>query len=198
MLKPGIARGDPDYYPAVVAANVLGGGYSARLNQEIRIKRGLSYGASAGLSAVRTTGSFRASAQTKNESAGQVLDLIKGELERLATQPAGADELKARKSNIVGGYGRALATSEGLADTLGNFALYDIPLDELSRYTGKVEAVQAAQVQAAARRIFDPAQASVLVVGDAKTFSPELKPRLPALNVIPVDQLDLDSPTLKK
>ncbi|PZQ56032.1 MAG: peptidase M16 [Phenylobacterium zucineum] len=198
VLKPGIARGDADYYPAVVATNILGGGYSARLNQEIRIKRGLSYGASAGLSAARTTGSFRASAQTKNESAGQVLDLIKAELDRLAAQPAGADELKARKSNIVGGYGRGMATSEGLADTLGNFALYGIPLDELSRYTAKVEAVDAAQVQAVAKRLLDPAQASVLVVGDAKTFSADLKAKLPGLEVIPTDQLDLDSPTLRK
>ncbi len=198
VLKPGIARNDPDYYPAVVAANILGGGYSARLNQEIRIKRGLSYGASASLSAARTTGSFRAAAQTKNESAGQVLDLMKAELARLAAEPAGAEELKARKSNIVGGYGRALATSEGLADTLGNFALYGIALDELGRYTAKVEAVDTAQVQAAARRLFDPAQVSVMVVGDAKVFAADLKAKLPNLDVVPADQLDLDSPSLRK
>ncbi|HKP79796.1 MAG TPA: pitrilysin family protein, partial [Phenylobacterium sp.] len=83
VMKPAIARTDPDYYPALVASTVLGGGYSARLNQEIRIKRGLSYGARASLSTARTTGSFRASAQTKNESAAEVLDLINAELTRL-------------------------------------------------------------------------------------------------------------------
>jgi len=198
VMKPAIARDDPDYYPGVVAATVLGGGYSARLNQEIRIKRGLSYGARASLSTARTTGSFRASAQTKNESAAEVLDLINAELTKLGSASAGPDELKARKSVLVGGYGRDLATSAGLADVLGNLALYGVPLDEVTRYTAKVEAVDASQVQAFAKRIFDPAQASVVVAGDAKTFAPGLKAKLPGLEIIPVSQLDLESPTLRK
>jgi zinc protease len=198
VARPGIARGDPDYYTGVVATTVLGGGYSARLNQEIRIKRGLSYGASARLSAARTTGSFRASAQTKNESAPQVLELIDAEMTKLAAEPAGADELKARKSTLVGEYGRELATSGGLADILGNYALYGIPLDEVSRYTAKVEAVDASQVQAFARRVLDPAGASVIIAGDAKAFVPALKAKLPTVEVIPVGDLDLGSPTLRK
>ncbi len=198
VMKPAIARGDPDYYPAMVATTVLGGGYSARLNQEIRIKRGLSYGARASLSTARTTGSFRASAQTKNESAPEVLDLINAELTKLAAAPAGAEELKARKSVLVGDYGRDLATSGGLADILGNLALYGVPLEEIGRYTAKVEAVDAAQVQAFARRAFDPAQASVVVAGDAKAFTAALKAKLPTLEVIPVGELDLESPTLRK
>ncbi|HEX7885032.1 MAG TPA: pitrilysin family protein [Phenylobacterium sp.] len=198
VMKPAIARNDPDYYPAVVATTVLGGGYSARLNQEIRIKRGLSYGARASLSTARTTGSFRASAQTKNESAAEVLDLIDVEMTKLAATPATADELKARKSVLVGDYGRELATSGGLADILGNLALYGVPLDEVGRYTAKVEAVDAGQVQAFAKRVFDPGQASVVVAGDAATFSASLKAKLPSLEVIPVADLDLESPTLRK
>jgi zinc protease len=198
VVKPAIARNDPDYYPGVVATTVLGGGYSARLNQEIRIKRGLSYGASARLATARTTGSFRASAQTKNESAGQVLELMNAELAKLAAEPASAEELKARKSTLVGDYGRDLATSGGLADILGNFALYGVPLDEVSRYTAKVEAVDAAQVQAFAKRALDPAQVSVVIAGDAKTFTPGLQAKLPSLEVIPIGELDLDSPTLRK
>ncbi|HEY8615494.1 pitrilysin family protein [Phenylobacterium sp.] len=198
VVKPAIARTDADYYPGVVATTVLGGGYSARLNQEIRIKRGLSYGARASLSAARTTGSFRASAQTKNESAPEVLDLINAEMTKLAAEPASADELKARKSVLVGGFGRELATSGGLADILGNLALYGLPLDEIGAYTAKVEAVQAGQVQDFARRRLDPAQASVIVAGDAKAFQAGLKAKLPNLEVIPATQLDLDSQTLRK
>jgi zinc protease len=198
VLKTAIPRSDPDYYAGIVTNTVLGGGYSARLNEEIRIKRGLSYGANSRLSANRTTGSFRASAQTKNQSAPEVLGLIQDEMKKLASQPASAEELKARKSVLVGGYGRSLATTGGLADILGNLALYGIPLDEITHYTAKVEAVTAAQVQAFAGRVFDPAQASVIVAGDAKQFTAGLKAELPNLEVIPADQLDLDSPTLKK
>ena len=181
-----------------MANTVLGGGYSARLNEEIRIKRGLSYGAGSGLAARRTTGLFRATAQTKNESAPQVVDLISTELTRLAAEPAGAEELKARKSTLIGNYGRNLATAEGLADAVGNLALYGVPLSELGAYTGKVEAVTPEQVQDFARSQLDPARMSLIVAGDAKIFVDDLKKRAPNLEVIPAADLDLDRPDLRK
>ncbi|WP_091735244.1 M16 family metallopeptidase [Phenylobacterium immobile] len=197
VVAPAIARNDPAYYPAMVANTVLGGGYSARLNQEIRIKRGLSYGAGSSLATNRTTGLFRASAQTKNESAPEVLTLIKAEMTKLASAPASADELKARKSVLIGGFGRQLATTDGLADIIGNLAVYGVPLDEIGLYTRKIEAVTAPEVQAFAKDRFDPAKASVIIAGDAKAFAPALKANLPTLEVIPAAELDLDSPTLK-
>jgi zinc protease len=198
VAKAAIPRNDPDFYPGVVANTVLGGGYSARLNEEIRVKRGLSYGASSAISANRTTGSFRAAAQTKNESAPEVLDLVTAQMTSLAKAPPTDDELKARKSTLVGNYGRRMATTGGLADILGNLALYGVPLDEMTRYTAKVQAVTPGEVQAFSAKVLDPAQASVIVAGDAKTFAAGLKAKRPDLEVIPVDQLDLDSPTLRK
>ena len=198
VVRPAIPRGDPAYYTGVVANTVLGGGYSARLNAEIRVKRGLSYGAASSLIARRTTGSFSARAQTKNESAPQVLDLIRAEMAKLAEAPAGAEELKARKSVLVGGFGRQLATTGGLADILGDLALYGEPLDEITRYTAKVEAVSAADVQAFAAKALTPQGASVIVTGDAKAFAEPLKAKAPGLEVIPLADLDLDSPTLRK
>ena len=117
---------------------------------------------------------------------------------RLGAEPAGADELKARKSVLVGGYGRELETSSGLARILGNLALYGVPLNEMSRYTAKVEAVSADQVTAVARRLFDPATASVIIAGDAKAFAGALEGKVANLEVIAADKLDLDSPTLRK
>lgn len=198
VAKAGVSRKDPAYYPGIVANSVLGGGYSARLNQEIRIKRGLSYGANSALRPQRTTGVFRAAAQTKNESAVQVLDLMKAELTRLGAEPAGAEELKARKSVLVGGFGRELATSGGLATILGNLALYEVPLDEIGAYTAKVDAVTPQQVQDFARGALNPDQVNVIIAGDAKVFSPALKAKLPNLEVVPVDELDFDRPTLRK
>jgi zinc protease len=198
VLKSAIPRSAPDYYPGVVANTVLGGGYSARMNEEIRVKRGLSYGAGSALTARRTTGLFRASAQTKNESAPQVLDLVRAEMTRLGAEPASAEELTARKSGLVGEFGRSLATTDGLASILGNLALYGVPLAELNAYTGKVEAVTPAEVQAFARARLDPAQASVIVAGDGKAFVDGLKTRLPGLEVIPASDLDLDQPGLRK
>jgi zinc protease len=198
MARTAVPRRDPAYYPGLVANAVLGGGYSARLNEEIRIKRGLSYGAASSLTARRTTGAFTARAQTKNDSAPEVLDLMRAEMRRLAREPAGAEELKARKSVLIGGFGRQLATTGGLADILGDLALYGVPLEEISRYTGKVDAVSAADVQAYAAKMMTPEAASAIVVGDAKAFAAPLKARAPNLEVIPVDDLDLDAPSLRK
>jgi zinc protease len=198
VTKRAITRADPRYYQGIVATSVLGGGYSARLNEEIRIKRGLSYGANASLSARRASGAFTASAQTKNPSAGQVVTLIKGEMSKMAAATPGGDELTARKSALIGAYGRNLATTDGLADILGNLALYDIDLGEVGLYTGKVDAVSGQQVQDFSRQMFDPAQASVIIVGDASKFGDDIKTATAGAEVIPVGELDLDSPTLRK
>lgn len=148
--------------------------------------------------AQRSTGQFRASAQTKNESAAQVLDLIREQMRDLMTTPATAEELKARKSSLVGGYGRSLATTDGLADILGNLALFNVPLSELSAYSDKVEAVNADQVQAFFRTYLNPDSASVIIAGDAKTFAADLKTRTNNLEIIPAADLDLDAPSLRK
>jgi len=198
LAKTAIVRSDPRYYSGLVANSVLGGGYSARLNQEIRVKRGLSYGAGSSLTARQSTGAITTSTQTKNESAPEVISLVRTEMKKLADAPASADELAARKSVLVGGYGRELATTDGLAGILGGLAVYGIPLSEVQAYTGKVEAVGPADVQRFAAEVMDPSQASVIVAGDAKLFGPGLQTALPGAEVIPLTQLDLDSPTLRK
>ncbi|MFZ5668394.1 MAG: M16 family metallopeptidase [Pseudomonadota bacterium] len=198
VARRGIARGDPRYYAGVVANTVLGGGYSARLNQEIRVKRGLAYGAGSSLSARRVIGGFTASTQTKNESAAEVVGLIRGEMARMATVPATPAELAARKSVLIGDFGRDLGATDGLAGILGGLAVYDIDLGELNVFTAKVEAVTAEAVRSFAADIFDPAKASTIVVGDASLFGEAIKTAVPNATVIPLDQLDLDSPTLTK
>lgn len=197
LAKTAIARDDPRYYAGLVANTVLGGGYSARLNEEVRVKRGLSYGAGSHLIAHRDLGAFTAQAQTKNESAPQVVDLMLNEIGKLATVPAGPDELEARKSALIGEYGRNLATADGLAAILGNLAVNGIDVGEVKLYPAKVDAISAGEVQRFARDYLDPAAVSVIVVGDAKAFLSPLKTALPNLEVIPIARLDLDSPTLE-
>jgi zinc protease len=196
LAKPAITRADPNYYSGLVTNAVLGVGYSSRLNQEIRIKRGLSYGAGSSLTPQGQFGGFSARVQTKNESAGQVVSLVQAELTRLAAEPASASELTARKSVLVGGFGRELGTSEGLADILGNLAVYGVPLNEIQSYASKVEAVSASDVQAFAKSMMVPAQTSIIVAGDLKAMGDSLPAAVPNATVIPAAKLDLDSPTL--
>ena len=197
VAMPGIRRSDPRFYSGVVANAVLGGGYSARLGEEIRVKRGLSYGAGSALDARREVGPFVARAQTKNESAAQVVGLMLDELQKLSAAPAGSGELTARTASLIGNYGRDLETTQGLAQQLGNYAIQGVPLSEIGRYDDSVRAVSPEAAEAFAKAVLDPSQAVVVVVGDAKLFGEALKARLPNLEVIPADKLDLDSPTLK-
>ncbi|AZS23119.1 MULTISPECIES: pitrilysin family protein [unclassified Caulobacter] len=198
LAKPAITRADPSYYQGVVANTVLGVGFSSRLNQEIRIKRGLSYGAGSSLTPQGQFGGFSARVQTKNPSAGEVISLTRAELSRLANEPATVGELAARKSVLVGGFGRDLGTSEGLAGILGNLAVYGVPLTEIQSYAAKVEAVTPEQVQAFAKAKLDPAQMSVIVAGDAKAMGEGLSKAAPNATVIPAAKLDLDAPGLTK
>ena len=195
--RPAIARSDARYYPFAVASTVLGGGFSSRLNQEIRIKRGLAYGASSNVDAAREIGSVTARTQTKNQTAAEVVTLMTAEMARLGTTPVPEAELATRKAVLVGSFGRRVETTGGIAGILGKYILDGVPLGELQRYTTKVEGVTPAAVQSAAAALLDPGAASVAVVGDAKQFIAPLKAARPGTETLTEGQLNLDSATLK-
>jgi len=198
VARLGIKRTDPEYFRGIVSNSVLGGGYSARLNQEIRIKRGLSYGANSSLSARRCVGSFSASTQTKNESGAEVVSLIMSELTRLASEPIADAELTPRKAVLTGNFGRNLETTGGLATQVASLALYGLALDEINSYIKNVQAVTAADVQKFASTRIDAKGANVIVVGNAKMFLADLQKQFPNVEVIALAELDLNSANLRK
>ncbi|MDQ3755397.1 MAG: insulinase family protein [Acidobacteriota bacterium] len=197
VARPGIRRTDEDYYRGIVANSVLSG-YSGRLNQEIRIKRGLSYGAGSQLDVRRDVGPFVASAQTKNESGAEVASLLAGELGRLAGSPLPDTELVPRKAVVIGGFGRNLETASGLVNQIASLALYGLSLGEINSFINSVQGVTAADVQRFAGNRLDAKGANVIIVGNAKEFLPELKKLYADVEVIPVGELDLNSATLRR
>lgn len=190
----GIRRDAADYYVGEVANAVLGGSYSARLNEEIRIKRGLSYGAFSGLDARRSDGLWLAQVQTKNPSATQVVGLVHAQFERLRSEPVAAAELAARKATLAGSYGRSLETTAGLADRVGDLALYGLELDRIGRYVDAVQAVTPQQVQAFARSHLGADGVHMVVVGDAGVFGAALHKAYPQAQTLAIDKVDLDRP----
>jgi zinc protease len=196
LAMPGIRRLDPRFYQGLVANSVIGGGYSARLNEEIRVKRGLSYGASSALDARRGVGPFVAAAQTKNESAPMVVDLMLAELDRLRATVPEAGELAARKATLAGNFSRTVGTTRGLASYLTALALQRVPLSEINRYAPSVEAIGPQDVRQFAQATLDPKAATIVVAGDARLFLAPLRAKFPDLEVISAASLNLDSPTL--
>ena len=197
VARLGIERTNPDYFGGVVANSVLSG-YSGRLNQEIRIKRGLSYGAVSQLDTRRNIGPFVASAQTKNQSAVQVADLLLGEVGRLATAAVPDVELSPRKAVVVGNFARNLETASGLVSQVATLAVYGIDFSEINRYIANVQSIQAADVQRFAGTHLGAKSTSVVIVGNAKDFLTELRQKYPQVEVIPVAELDLNTAQLKK
>jgi len=197
LVRLGINRTDPDYFRGIVANSVLNG-YSGRLNQEIRIKRGLSYGAGSSLDARRSVGPFVASAQTKNQSGAQVAELLVGELGRLATAPVADPELTPRKAVLIGNFARNLEQVGGLVGQVASLALQGMSLDEINHYIDNVQSVSAAEVQRFASTHLAAEGASVIVVGNAKEFLPALQQQFKNIEVVPISELDLNSTTLRK
>lgn len=185
---------------AELANDILGGGYSSRLNREVRVKRGLSYGANSGLAVRAERGSLTLAAQTKNESAGETARVLTDELARLAKDAPAPDEFAARKSALGGDFARSLETGAGLASLIGDLALYNRPLSELGTYLARVQAVTPKQVTTFAKERFGAAGANVVIVGNAKAFVADLRKRFPGetLTVIPFADLDLNTPGLRK
>jgi zinc protease len=186
------------FYSASVLNSVLGGGYSSRLNQEIRIKRGLSYGAGSGFAWRYDSSNFFTRAQTKNESAAEVAELVMIELRKLTETIVSQNELKPRKSVLSGTFGRNLEATNGLSATIADLYAFDITASELNTYVAKVEAVTPIQVKDfAAKNVLG---GSLIIVGDYAKFKDDLAKRFPNMkvDVIKADELDLSKDNLRK
>ena len=175
-----------------VLNSVLGGGYSSRVNQEIRIKRGLSYGASSALEARREAAFFRVGVQTKNESAAEVVRLVQEEIDRLMKEPVGNDELAARKAALIGGFSRSVETTAGLAAAIRALVIAQRPVGELKSRIEQLEAVTAQDIQRYAADNLVAARRRVAVAGEARTFAPALEQAFPGAVTVGRDALDLE------
>ena len=186
------------YYPALVTNSVLGGGYTNRLNLEIRIKRGLSYGARSSVAWREGYSNFSAGAQTKNISAAEVAQLLATEIDKIAANTVGQDELKPRTATLTGNFSNSLETTGGLAAQIRELYLYGINPNELNSYMQNLQNVTDAQVKDFASKNFTGGD--IIIVGDYAKFKDDLAKRFPdqKVTVIAANQLDLNSSSLRK
>lgn len=197
VAKPAIKRASPQYYAAMVANAALGNGFVSRLNREIRIKRGLSYGAGSSIDPRREVGPFTAFAQTKNESAAEVAGLMQSELKRLVTDPVKGEELKSRQAVLTGRYARSLETNQGFVSAIASLATYDLPLQTLDEYIPKVDGVTSDAVTAFVKEYMATPTSSI-IVGKAAAFLAPLKKNIGEVRVIEQKNLDLNRADLVK
>ena len=189
-----IERASSQYFPATVAAAVLSG-YSGRLNQEIRVKRGLSYGAGASVSPRRMPGTFTASTLVDHARASEAVDVTLATIRSLADAPASDDDLVSRKATVTGSFYRGIETIDGIAGAIAELVLYEVPLAELDTFVPNVLAVGSSDVRDFAARWMIPDD-FVVLVGDTSKFSAALDGRHGETTVIDGNALDVGSPAL--
>jgi zinc protease len=193
-----LKRGDADYYALAAANAVLGAGSNGRLFQEVRVKRALSYGSYSNLPQRLDVAVISASAQTKNESAADVAKVILAELDRLKNEPLDEVAIGKRKTFLAGGFNRQVQTAGGLGGAIAGFVLQGIPASEAVAFNGKLAAVTADAATAAARRYAGADRATLVIVGDAAKFLDALKAVRKDIEVIPIGELDLERPSLRR
>lgn len=191
----GPRRSDASYYPLAVVNSIIGGGQNGHLFQEVRAKRGLSYGAYSSLGARVDGGLLSATTQTKNESAAEVVALVLAEFDRLKTEAATEQAVTDRETFLNGNFSRSVETTGGLGGVLADAVTYGLPLTEVETYAGKISATTPDNLRTAAQAVGSD-EAYVVVVGQASMFVDALRQTHPDLIVIPAADLDLNSPTL--
>src|SRR5690554_1502088 len=172
--RPAIAATDEDYVPAILTGTILGGGFSSRVNQNLREDKGYTYGASAGFSTSRMGGRVQAGADVRNEVTGAALEEFFSEFRRLAEEPVPEQELLDNKRYVAGGYLITNQLQRSVASTLASNWLVGLPADFLSGYVPRIQQVDAEQIRDIARKYFDPKDLSIIVVGDAAAIEEQL------------------------
>ncbi|HEY4940259.1 MAG TPA: pitrilysin family protein [Rhizomicrobium sp.] len=162
----GLARSDPDYLAGYVANHIVGGGgFSSRLTDEVREKRGLTYGISTGFSDYHGGGLVLGQVATKEESMNLSLAVVREVLASYAARGPTAAELADAKTYLTGSYPLAFASNAGIAAQLNSFQRSGLPIEYVARRNGLINALTLDDVRRAAARLFNPQRMTVVVGG---------------------------------
>ncbi len=150
---PSLQRGDPDYFALMVGNYVLGGGgFVSRLMNEVREKRGLTYGVSSSFQPMKQQGPFQISLQTKKEQTEEALKVTRDTLAAFLHEGPTESELKAAKDNMIGGFALHIDNNKKMLDNLATIGYYGLPLDYLDKWKDNVAKVTKEDVLAAFQR----------------------------------------------
>jgi len=163
---PGIAREDDDFMAAFVLNQILGGGgFASRLTEEVREKRGLAYSVYSYLQPYRRASIFAGGVATKNEEVGRSLDVIRGELRRMAEDGPTPEELQNAKDYLTGSFALRFDTNAKIANQLLGFLFEGYGIDYIDKRNALVNAVTLQDVKRVAARLLKADELIVTVVG---------------------------------
>jgi zinc protease len=170
LAYPGLQRVDPDYFPLLVGNHILGGGgFTSRLMEEIRQKRGLAYSVQSHFAPLREEGPFEIGLQTRKEQSEDALVLTRKVLADFVAGGPTEKELVAAKQNIIGSFPLRIDSNKKIIGFLAMIGFYRLPLTYLDDYVKAVERVTVSQVKDAFQRRINPDRMATVVVGAVET-----------------------------
>ena len=193
-----LPRRHPDYLALDIAMKILGGEGGNRLHRVLRSERGLTYGASADLNALKDTGDIVAETDTRSEKTAEALRLMVEEIVRLQRQRVSTRELADAQEYLTGSFPLTIETPSAIALQVLNAIFYGLDLNELQTYRERVNAITVDDIQRIAQQYLRPDRLSIVLVGDASVFAKDLAGvGFDQVDRIPLTELDLSSPDLR-
>ena len=165
----GVSRENPDYYALTVMNYILGGGgFSSRLMEEVRNKRGLAYSVYSFLEPGKFPGSFQIGLQTKNVSAREAISLAKEEMKRIQKEPVSEEEIGGARRYLIGSFPMRMDTQGKLVNFLLQVEYYGLGLDYPEKYSRLIQSVTREEVLRVARKYLQPENCILVVVANQK------------------------------
>ena len=184
----GLPRGNEDVFAASLMNTALGGSFTSRLVEAIRVNRGLSYGVSSGFERLMAAGSFAVSTFTKTETTRATIDLCLLELDKMRRKGPSAEELDAAKRYLAGLFPLRFETNEAVAGALAEIRLFQLGDDWVERYRERLLQVTVEEGRSVARKYILAEPPAIVVVGNATQVKKQLS-GLGPVSVMEVSQL---------
>lgn len=166
LAQLAIERGHPDYPALYLANQILGGsGFGSRLMEEVREKRGLTYGIYSGLSPMQGRGPFMISVQTRAELSQATLKFVQQLLQEFVEQGPTAEELAVSKRQILGSFPLSVASNSAIVGQLGAIGFYDLPLSWQDDFIRQIEQLDLQTVKDAVQRHLHPDALTIITLG---------------------------------
>ena len=194
-----LPRKHPDYLALDLAMKILGGEGGNRLHRVLRSERGLTYGASADVHALKDGGDIVAETDTRSETTAEALRLMVDEMWRLQRQRVEPRELADAQAYLTGNFPLTIETPSAIALQVLNAVFYGLDLNELQTFRERVNAITVDDIQRVAKLYLHPERLSIVLVGDASVFAKQLPGvGFDQFERVPLAELDLTSVDLRR
>lgn len=170
----GPARTAKDYDAQGVALSILGGGFSSRVNMNLREKHGYTYGARAGVAYTRTRGVFTMTSSVRTDVTGAAIREMVAELRTMQSGVVTDDELVRERDGALQSFPARFATGAGVVDAWRTVDFYGLPRDTWDKTPARLQAIEKPALAAAARAAL-PTSTTLFVVGDLAKIGADLR-----------------------